>query len=609
MYITECLITDTTGSIRVVWFNQPFITKILKQGDKVFFSGKVEQSQYGLQFLNPSYEKIKKEQTHTARIVPVYSLTENLTEKQIRYLIKLILPLAKKIPEWLPEEILKRHSLPALSRALTEIHFPTDKKRLSLARRRLKFDELFIIQLKIQNLRYALSRQRAPQISFDEARTKKFVASLPFTLTMSQKKASWEIVRSMNSEKPMNRLLEGDVGSGKTVVAMLAMLNVVFNKYQTVLMAPTEILAQQHYITITQALKQFKIRTVLLTRTSKQIANKKTTQKNILTHIQAGKAQMIIGTHALIQEKVIFKNLGLVIIDEQHRFGVDQRKTLKLKTKTTVPHLLSMTATPIPRSLAHTVYGNLDISVITQLPSGRKKIITKVVAPEKRQLAYDFIYKEIKKGRQVFVICPLINESDKLGVKAATAEYEQLTKIVFPDLSIGLVHGKLKSQEKETVMDAFAARRIDILVATAVVEVGIDIPNATVMMIEGAERFGLAQLHQFRGRVGRAEHQSYCFVFTDSDNKKTIDRLNALVTAKDGFELAEKDLEFRGPGELYGLKQSGFPELKIAKLTDYELIKKTKEAAEYLFREDPTLKAFPEITARLLVFSKRARLK
>lgn len=630
MYLTECLISDNSGTIKAIWFNQPFITKLLKAGDEAYFSGKAEYSSYGLQLINPSYEKVKREQTHTARIVPVYSLTENLTEKQIRYLIKLVLPLAKFIPDWVPPEILKKYQLIGLSQAVREVHFPANRKLLHQARERLKFNELFLIQLKTQSIRQKLSLEKAPPLGFNQPLTKKFVDSLPFRLTAGQRAAAWEILRDLQKTRPMNRLLEGDVGSGKTVVAAIAMLSVVYNGYQAAFMAPTEILAQQHYKTIGQLFKKQKVKICLLTRTDKKIGGRTVTQKNIFQKIAAGKIQVIIGTHALIQQKVIFKNLGFVVIDEQHRFGVDQRKTLKQKAqslgpKAMIPHLLSMTATPIPRSLALTLYGDLDLSLITELPLGRRKILTKIVPPEKRPLAYNFIRDEIKKGRQIFVICPLIEESDKLGVnpvrnfnknllisngvKAATAEYERLKKHVFPDLTIGLVHGQLKTAEKERVMQEFSANKTNILVATAVVEVGIDIPNASVMMIEGAERFGLAQLHQFRGRVGRAEHQSYCFVFTDSDNEKTLERLNALVTAKNGFELAEKDLEFRGPGEIYGLRQSGFPDLRIAKLTDYDLIQKTKEASEGIFRFDPTLKQHQTIGEKLRSFSKNIHLE
>ncbi len=605
MYMTECLISDSSGTIKAIWFNQPFITRLLKAGDEAYFSGKAEYSSYGLQLMNPTYEKIKKEQTHTARIVPVYSLTENLTEKQIRYLIKMVLPLCQNIIEWVPEKILKKYELIGIQQALKEVHFPINKNALIQARRRLKFNELFLIQCKTQSLRQKLKLEKAPQIFFNEVLTRKFVAGLPWQLTASQKKAAWEILRDLNQTKPMNRLLEGDVGSGKTVVAALAMLNTQTNGYQAALMAPTEVLAVQHFQTISKLLKNYKISIALLTGSEKKLNGQAVSQKEILKKISSGKINIIIGTHAIIQTKVNFYKLGLVIIDEQHRFGVDQRKTLKLKSDNgplatrNVPHLLSMTATPIPRSLALTLYGNLDLSLITEMPKDRKKIITKIVPPEKRQLAYDFIRQEIKNQRQVFVICPLIDESDKLGVKAATLEYKKLQEIVFPEYTVGLLHGRLKAAVKAKVMEEFSQNKVNILVTTAVVEVGIDVPNASVMMIEGAERFGLAQLHQFRGRVGRAEHQSYCFIFTDSNNDKTLKRLEALIAAKNGFELAEKDLAFRGPGEIFGLRQSGFPDLKIAKLTDRLLIQQSKEAAAALFATDPQLENYPQIREKL----------
>jgi len=611
IYITESLVSDRTASLKIIWFNQPFIPRLIKQGDLVYFSGKIEHDQYGLYLNNPTYEKVKADQTHTARIVPVYSTTANLTEKQIRFLVKLVLPLAKNIPDWLPNEIKREYSLINLSQALLQIHFPPNWEALTKAQDRLKFDELFLIQLKTQFLRKELAQEKAPAIKFNQELTQKFVQSLPFALTKAQKKSAWEILKDIQGEKPMNRLLEGDVGSGKTVVAAMAILNTVDNGYQTALMAPTEILAQQHDKTISKLFKHWKMKIALLTRSNKVINNKPVSQKNITKQIASGQINVIIGTHALIQKKVEFKNLGLVIVDEQHRFGVEQRKTLKQKSNkrratSNVPHFLSMTATPIPRSLALTLYGDLDLSIINEMPVGRKKVLTKIVPPEKRKLAYQFIRDEIKAGRQVFVICPLIDPSDKLGVKAATAEYEKLKRDVFPDLKIGLLHGKIKAAEKEEAMKNFQQKKLDILVATPVVEVGIDIPNASVMMIEAAERFGLAQLHQFRGRVGRAEHQSYCFVFTESDSEKTVERLNALITAKDGFALAEKDLAFRGPGEIYGYKQSGFPELKIAKLTDYAIIKNTKEAAQKLY---PELNKYPLLRQKLALFSQNVHLE
>ncbi|XOU94438.1 MAG: ATP-dependent DNA helicase RecG [Candidatus Kerfeldbacteria bacterium] len=613
MYITECLINDTTESLKIIWFNQPFITKMIKQGDEVFFSGKIESTKYGLQMVNPSYEKEKKDQTHTARIVPVYPLTEKLTAKQVRYLIKSVLPLAEKIEEWLPENILKKYKLLPIHQAIREVHFPTNIKTLAQARTRLKFNEHILIQLKTEGIRKKISGQKSPATIFNEVLTKKFVSSLPFTLTNSQKQSAWEILQELNEKQPMNRLLQGDVGSGKTVVAALAMLNVIDNKYQCALMAPTEILANQHYKTIKSLFNKFDIKIALLTRTKKIFSDEEISQKELLENIENHKADIIIGTHSLIQQKVNFNKLGLVVVDEQHRFGVDQRKLLKQKNqienKDQMPHLLSMTATPIPRSLALTLYGDLDLSLITEMPKNRKEIITKIVGANNRDNTYNFIAEEIKKERQVFVICPLIEESDKLGVKAATAEFKKLSEDIFPNLNIGLLHGKLNKDEKQKAMDNFEDNKTNILVATSVVEVGVDIPNATIMMIEGADRFGLAQLHQFRGRVGRYKHQSYCFLFTDSQSDKTFERLKALIESHNGFEIAEKDLELRGSGEIYGLKQSGFPNLKIASLTDFVIIKQTKEAAKIIFSTDPELNKLSNLKQRLEYFSQTVHLE
>lgn len=619
MIITEALVSDKKSSIKAIWFNQPFLTKILKPGEQIYLSGKVDYDYHQLQFVNPSYEKIKKEQTHTARIVPIYSLTEGLTQKQIRFLIKLILPLVKEINDWLPWAIKKNANLTDLRTALRQIHFPVHKNTLNKAKERLKFDELFLIQLNTLKLKQNLEQAQAYSIQFKQKETKDLVNSLPFQLTTAQRKTAWEILRNLHKARPMNRLLEGDVGSGKTVVAAIAILNVILNGFQVAYMAPTEILAKQHFDTLTKIFKKFKLKIGLLTRTYSQTNSRqkikkarfarKARQANLLKSIKEEKINLILGTHALIQEGIEFKNLALIIIDEQHRFGVEQRRSLKDKAER-IPHLLSMTATPIPRSLALTLYGDLDLSIINQMPKDRKTVITKIVPLEKRTKAYAFINQEIKKGRQVFVICPLIEESDKLGVKAVTSEYQKLSKEVFPHLKIGMLHGKLKPREKEEIMKKFQANKINILVSTSVVEVGIDIPNATIMMIEGAERFGLAQIHQFRGRVGRAQYQSYCFLFTESDSFNTQKRLEAVVESRNGFELAEKDLEIRGPGQIYGREQSGFfPNLKIASLTDYSLIKKARQEAIKILNQDPQLKKYPLLKNQYSQFEKSVYLE
>lgn len=613
MIITEAIVADGTESIRCVWFRQPFLTRLLKTGDEVFLSGKIEISYLTLQFTNPAYEKVRKDQIHTGRLVPIYPATEKLTQKQIRFLTKLVLPLAKKVQDPLPAEIIKRQKLLSQVKALEEIHFPSSSKIAIKARERLKFDELFLLQLYALRIKKDIEQTRAVSVQFAEEETKDFAANLPFTLTAAQKKSGWTIIKDLARPHPMNRLLQGDVGSGKTVVAALAILNTALAGYQSTFLAPTEILAKQHFETLTKLFKNSKIKTALFTRSYHQTTLKdKLSKKQVLEIIRDGKIPLIVGTHALIQEDVEFKNLALVIIDEQHRFGVNQRKSLCEKSgdQETSPHLLSMTATPIPRSLALTVYGDLDLSIIDELPAGRKKILTRLVDPKNREKAYDFIRKEITQGRQIFVICPLIEESDKLGVKSVEQEYEKLTKEVFPDLKIGFLHGKLKSQEKEKTMKLFYARETDILVSTSVVEVGVDIPNASIMMIESAERFGLAQLHQFRGRVGRSKHQSYCFLFTENPSGTTHERLLALVNSNDGFALAEKDLELRGPGEMYGSIQSGFmPSLKIAQITDHTILEKAREEARNLIEKSPHLAQYPLLQEKIKGFEKRVHLE
>ena len=608
--ITEAIIADGSDKIKAVCFHQPYLVKNLRPGDQLFLSGKVELREDGLQFVHPQYERItryKNETTHTARIVPIYPLTKGLTEKQLRYVMSSVISLTDNMPEWLQIDLLKKNNLNSLAEALRQIHFPDNNGRLNRALERLKFDELFLIQLRTALAKAELRKSRGVKIEFKESETKEFVSSLPFQLTNAQKIAGWEILKDMQRQMPMNRLLEGDVGSGKTVVAGLSILNAVLNKFQVAYMAPTGILARQHFETLTNLFKNWPINIGLLTSSEKMVNNGQdinNKQQKIYDLITNGKLDLVIGTHALIQDKVELKNLGLVIVDEQHRFGVEQRKKLKSQGRNKlVPHLLSMTATPIPRSLALTVYGDLDLSVINELPMGRKKTRTEVVPPEHRPEKYKFVLDKINNGEQVFVICPLIDPSDKLGVKAAKDEFEKLDKKIFPEIPIGLMHGKLKARDKERVMQDFLDKKTMIMVSTAVIEVGIDVPNATVIMIESAERFGLAQLHQLRGRVGRSEKQSYCFLFTESDAAETMKRLQAVVKSNDGFALAEADLEFRGPGEVYGIKQSGYrDELKVAKLTDYIIIKKSKTAADEIIKIDAELNKFPLIKSRLKKF-------
>ena len=795
MHITEALINDGDSSVKVIWFNQPYIGKNLKEGDLISIAGKVEEDVSGPYFSAPSYERLTDSAAvHTQGLVPNYHLTEGLTQKQLRFFLSQIIKLASELTDWLPLDIRKKYRLLSYGEAVKKIHFPKILVEAETARRRIAFNELILLQLQSQLVRRELADAQAVPIPFQEEATKKFVGRLNFKLTNDQRKTAWAILRDLERARPMSRLLEGDVGSGKTVVAALALLNVALAGKQAVLLAPTEILASQHFNTLTKLFAGNDIKIGLVTRgqtrtnademrtdadtTTRTNTDEMRTDADTTTRTNTDETRtdvdftqtkadrkknsegnkdyiiknsdIVIGTHALIQDKIEFRNLALAVIDEQHRFGVEQRAKLLTRTnadftKTSTdgtkknellyeeltykirgavfevkknlglghkekvyqgaleeefkkinlkfdrekridikyndkkvgiyqpdfvindkiiveikklpfvgkiekeqvwsylkgtnyelallvnfsntdvhferiinskqsrsvgvksasspresvysPHLLSLTATPIPRSLALGIYGDLDISVIKESPLGRKKILTKIVAEDKRAAAYKFIREQIMGGRQVFVICPLIDFSDRLGVKAVKQEYERLDKQIFPDLKIGILHGKMKAAEKEKVMREFLENKIKILVSTSVVEVGVDVPNASVMIIEGAERFGLAQLHQFRGRVGRSVHQSYCFLFSESAAPASLARLETLVNHFDGFELAKMDLKFRGAGQLFGTEQSGFPELKIATLFDYELMKEAREAALALIDQDSELKKWPELKA------------
>jgi ATP-dependent DNA helicase RecG len=619
--ITEALIYDDSGSLRVTWFNQPFITKNIKSGDIIFLSGKIKSDMLGPRLLSPIYEKeTKKETSHTARLVPIYPTTQGLTQKQIRYLINQILPLSETVVDWLPSEITKKFALCSIASALRGIHFPENEKELKKSTERLKFDEMFLIQLRAGMARKKQNIEKAPKIKFHESEIKQFVGKLPFVLTKAQKVAAWEILKDLNKEKPMNRLLSGDVGSGKTIIAAISLYNSVLSGFQGVLLAPTEILARQHFETL-RALLSNKLTITLLSRSQVEVSNmdieNKISKKQLIEKISRGDIDIIVGTHALLSEKIKFNDVGLIVVDEQHRFGVSQRKAIKDKTKETSAHYLSMTATPIPRSLALTIYGDLDLSIINQMPIGRKPVITRLVESNNRDKAYQFIREQVKKGRQIFVICPLIEASSDdenyllnlSGIdekKTVIGEYNKLSKEIFPDLSVGFLHGKLKPTEKESIMENFKNNKINILISTSVVEVGVDVPNAGVMMIEGAERFGLAQLHQFRGRVGRSIYQSYCLVFTESRSEKTLERLKFFEKNIDGFKLAEKDLETRGPGEVYGTLQSGLMNLRLAKLTDQEIIKKAREASEFA---SLNLEKFPSLKSKLMDWEKTFHLE
>ncbi len=642
MAITQAIVEDKTGAIGAIWFQQPYLTRIFKKGDYLFLSGKVTIGRNEIYLSNPAYEKsLKSELTHTGKLVPVYPETEGLSSRWLRYILRpLLTRFRSTIPEILPRKIIKENNFPSMGQALWQIHFPDSEKLAKAAQKRFSFEEIFLIELFVLRERARLAKEKSIPIPLDLELIKKFVKSLPFSLTGAQKKSAWQILKNMERNMPMNRLLEGDVGSGKTAIAIMAALNVVKAGHQVAFMAPTEILAKQHFREVSKLLSGFKIDIGLLTGKQDQFRSKKLkneiieiSRKKLLEKILKGELDILIGTHALIQDKVKFGNLALVVLDEQHRFGVKQRAKLCKSSKNErgqriIPHLLSMTATPIPRTLALTLYGDLDLSIIDELPRGRKKIITKSISPEERKKSYNFIRKEIKKGRQVFVICPRIEGNDndeesrlnqdinlsesKLNwakVKAVEEEYEKLSKEIFPDLKIGMLHGKMASKEKEKTMKDFKNKKIDILVSTSVVEVGIDIPNASVMLIEGAERFGLAQLHQFRGRVGRSKYQSYCLLFTDSHSKKTRERLKALISSENGFSLAEKDLQLRGPGDFRGTRQWGIPDLTMNALGNIRLVEKARESAKETLQNDPLLKKYPALRDKLGKFRERIHLE
>jgi len=559
----------------------------LKEGDEIYLSGKAQiKTSKTKTMASPDYEKVKDDlnkQIHSARLVPIYHLSGKITQKQLRFLMSRALKIADYHDDPLPVEILNKEKFIWLHEALQEIHFPTEEKKLKKATQRLKFQELFYLQAKYQLAAKDYKQQSSFAVDINNKLLEQNIKSLPFELTNDQRQSLGEILADMTSPHPMNRLVEGDVGSGKTIIALLAGINAMSGDLQTAMMAPTEILAQQHFANTQKIFPKNQLEQLALFTKDLQILgnNKILTKKNIVEAIKNNKIKFIIGTHSLIQDKIDFKKLGLVIIDEQHRFGVKQRQAIKDKSQDKeVPHLLSMTATPIPRTLSLTLYGDLDISLLKQKPAGRQPIKTHLIPDSKRQDGYKFILDKIKQKQQVFVVCPLIDKSDKLGVKSVTQEYNKLNKEIFPDLDIRMLHGKLKVDEKKKIMDDFQNNKFPILVSTSVIEVGVDIPNATVMWIESAERFGLSQLHQFRGRIGRNELESFCLLFTTDQSKLNTTRLKALTETNDGFKLSELDLKLRGAGEIFGTQQTGLMRLKIAKLSDTALIKKAQKWAK-----------------------------
>jgi ATP-dependent DNA helicase RecG len=586
--IFTATLSDGSGLVQCTWFNQPYLADKIKPKTQIVVSGKVDEYLGRLTFQSPEWEPLERELLHTARLVPVYPLTEGLSGKWLRRLMKRTLDYwAPRVHEHLPESMRQSTGLMGISDALTHIHFPDDWSDLERARQRLAFDELFIVQIGVLRQRQMWRSQPGRALNFDPAAVGGFIQSLPYPLTGAQKRALDQILDDLKSGVPMNRLLQGDVGSGKTVVAAAAMMAVVASGAQAALMAPTEILAEQHLKTLVKLFAQLARPPVI------ELLTGSTPDKEaIYARLAAGEVNIVVGTHALIQPNVTFHDLAFLVIDEQHRFGVEQRAALRQKGQSeTNPHVLVMTATPIPRTLALTLYGDLDLSIIDEMPPGRQKIETRWLFPTERERAYSFIRAQVEKGHQAFIICPLVEESEKVEAKAAVEEYERLQKHVFPNYKLGLLHGRMKSGEKDAAMAAFARGELHALVSTSVVEVGIDVPNATVMLVEGANRFGLAQLHQFRGRVGRGQHASYCLLLADSTNAESDERLKAIESTHDGFALAEKDLELRGPGEFFGTRQSGLPDLKVAQLADVKLLDMAREQAQKLFEADPALSA------------------
>lgn len=584
MTLTKIDVKDETGSAKLVFFNKSYIKNTFRPGDSILVFGKVKKKFNNLELTSCELEYLTNSPKNTCRFMPVYQLTYGVTNKEIMSIIRTVLEDKELIiQEYMPKRIIEKYRLCNIDFAVRNIHSPSNKESLKIALYRIVFEELLILQLGL--FVFKSGRNKEDGIKFEISKDlKNIISSLPFKLTKAQNRALDEIIQDMDSDKIMNRLVQGDVGSGKTVVALLALANCVLNGYQGALMAPTEILAGQHYISLTESLKDFGINVGLLigSLTKKQ-------KDTVLEQIKNNEIDILIGTHALIEDKVEFNNIGLVITDEQHRFGVMQRSKLSMKGAN--PDILVMTATPIPRTLALILYGDLDISIIDELPPGRQPIETLAIEKNKRDRAYNnLVRREVEAGRQVYIVCPLVEESEAIEAKSAVELVEELRAEYFQDLRLGLLHGKMKSSEKDEVMGRFKNKEIDILVSTTVIEVGVNIPNATLMIIENAERFGLAQLHQLRGRVGRGSHKSYCVLIYDSKTEVCRQRMAIMEETNDGFKISEKDLEIRGPGEFFGTRQHGLPELKVANLFKHiKILKLAQQEARYILGEDNNL--------------------
>lgn len=587
MTVTEAVVSDDSAKVPVVWFNQGYRAEQLEKGGEWLVSGEFGLQRQRYQIVNPSVELVKEMPVSGGRIVPVYPAIRGLKSQLVRKILIELRPVIMGLSETLPKSVIDREKLMSRAEAVYAMHFPESFEQLTAARDRLGFEEVFALMVASHLNKADNAALDSHAIEFNAADAKAFVEKLPFDLTNAQRVAAWESIKNLERGEPMNRLLQGDVGSGKTVVAGLVSYIAARAGFQTAFMAPTELLATQHALTLAQLLEPFDLRVGLLIG-SLSVARR----KPLLEALANGQCDVVVGTHALFQDKVTFKALGFVVIDEQHRFGVEQRQKLLAKS-TKMPHLLAMTATPIPRSLQLTVYGELDISILNEKPAHRKDIITEIISPNSRTPMYEAVEKQLEQGRQAYVICPRIEEGDDEQASVNT-EVKRLKQSVFRNKRIGLLHGKLPAEEKDAVMRAFSSGDLDILVSTTVVEVGVDVPNATAIIIEGADRFGLAQLHQLRGRVGRSDLQSYCYL-VPSTSQKPSERLRELERSNDGFYLAERDLELRGPGEIYGRAQSGSLNLAVANISDMKLLKRAQTAAGWWLGNDGDLLQYGQL--------------
>lgn len=629
LHLTNAVVSDETGELAVVWFNQPFLIKQLVPGTRMSLSGKIDERAGKLSMRAPKYEIVKvegeksgdavvdtgvaTETTYTGRLLPVYPLSMNLTQRQIQFLVSLVLPLVVDLPDPFPAPLREQYKLPDLANALKGMHSPENQADIDAARKRMAFEELFYLQLQMHELKSLNRQEPAQSLKFFENEIRAFVASLPFELTADQKKTAYSIFMDLETNTPMNRLVQGDVGSGKTVVAAMAMYNTALNGQQSALMAPTEVLALQHFQNFTKLFSSLDVPLVLSTRSYRLMAHqgktKELTKKEIEAMLAQGEAAFAIGTHTLIQGSTAFRSLALAVVDEQHRFGVEQRKALRSRSGQgqAMPHLLSMTATPIPRTLMLALYGDLSVSSIKTRPKNRLPIETKIVFPKEREQMYEFVRKQLQAQRQAYVVCPLIEENDEMGVASVEQEVAALKK-VFAGYSVEALHGQLSAAQKESLMRRFKDREIHILVATTVIEVGVDVPNATVMMIEGAERFGLSQLHQIRGRVGRSDLASSCFLAMSQFTRPGHDRLKKFIVCRDGFEVAELDLSIRGAGDMLGTKQSGLAELQFVNIADTSFVELVQKAVTD-FLADHTLEAFPALAEHIRKRNSRVHLE